>query len=70
MKYLDVPLHHSRLRGDDLQPMLDKTLVEGLGGEEDSYPQPRGWCLLKHVWPLSPLIFLVLLDFPSGSSLL
>ena len=35
LKYLGFPLHHSKLRREDLQPVVDKVLKRLLGGEGD-----------------------------------
>jgi hypothetical protein len=38
LKYLGVPLHHKKLRREDLQPIIDKFLKKKLlGGEENSF---------------------------------
>ena len=36
LKYLGVPLHHSKLRKEDLQPLVDKLIKKNWGMERET----------------------------------
>ena len=42
IKYLPAPLHHRKLKKNELQPAVDKIIKKGLDGEVDCSPLARG----------------------------
>ena len=50
LKYLGVPLHHSKLRKEDLQPVVDKLIKKLRVGEVDSFLMRLSWSWLEVSW--------------------
>jgi hypothetical protein len=65
VKYLGIPLHHDRLRREDLQPLIEKLYSKRLlGGEGNFYSLLPKESLSKLVW----LVF-VFICFPFSNSI-
>lgn len=64
MKYLGVPLHHSKLRRGDLQPVVDKTLSRGAGWRGRLLSPAKRLVLVKVCMASIPTYLFSFIRFP------
>jgi len=64
LKYLGVPLHHSKLRKDDIQPIVDKVVKRIAGWKGKLLSYGGRLVLLKSCLASIPIYLLSIIKFP------
>jgi hypothetical protein len=64
MKYLGVPLHYTKLRKEDLQPITDKILKKADGWRGRLLNHAAKLDLVRSVFASIPLYLLSVIEFP------
>jgi len=64
LKYLGVPLHHSKLRKDDIQPIVDKVVKRIVGWKGKLLSYGGRLVLLKSCLASIPIYLLSIIKFP------
>ena len=64
LNYLGVPLHHSKLRKDDLQPLIDKLIKKAAGCRGRLMSHAAKLELVRSVLASIPIYLLSVIKFP------
>jgi hypothetical protein len=64
IKYLDIPLHYHKLKGEDPQPLIDKIIKRIVGWRGKLLSQARRLILIKTCIASIPTYLLSFFKFP------